>query len=136
MTKKLLKIFSPKFISRGETFRAEGAMISLSSSAPASKISLGKMEEISAFSSFLPKILSKNAMLFGFDRLFCFSRVERFVEKFDHCLCSKPRYADAGAHEPLLDHRETLFKLAPRFFKASTSTRFLTSPTSLSSHNT
>ena|SRR3989338_6257546 len=104
MTKKLRRIFSPKFISLGETFRAEGAMMSLSSRAPASKISLGKIEEISSrFASFL-KSESKIPMLFHFNRLLGLAGVEGLVEKFDYFLRAKPRHTYARAHQTLFDH--------------------------------
>src|SRR3989344_9689860 len=63
MTKKLRKIFSPRLISLGVTLRADGAIMSFSSSIPASKISWGRIEEISGFSLFLPNNLSRMLIL-------------------------------------------------------------------------
>src|ERR1035437_6070218 len=62
MTKKVLTILSPRLSSRGETFRAEGAMMSLSSSVLDSYNSCGRAVRTGEL-SFLPNMLLKIPML-------------------------------------------------------------------------
>src|ERR1035437_8664749 len=79
MTKNVLTILSPRLSSRGETLRADGAMMSLRSRAAESYSSCGKAVRIGA-SVFLPKMLLKIPMLLIYlDRLFRLARMKQFV---------------------------------------------------------
>src|SRR3989344_3864491 len=84
MTKKLRRIFSPRLISFGVTLRAEGAIMSFSSRAPASKISFGKIEEMFGIASFFLNSELKMDILFYSKWLLHFTGIKRFVKKFNN----------------------------------------------------
>src|SRR3989344_8777137 len=112
MTKKLRRIFSPKLISLGVTLSADGAIISLSSRAPASKISFGKIEEMFGIVSFFLNSELKIDILFYSKRFLQLAGVKGLIEKFNNLFCTELSDTNARTDKSLFNHQQTLFELA------------------------